>query len=719
MTQLVMMRELMGAFEGNELILGAVLGNWLLLMGAGAALGRWSERLRCGEGVLAALQAVLAVLPVAMLLAVRGLRHELFLRGSTVGLSEITVFAFALLLPYCLASGFLLALACGLLGRSAGPAGPARAYTLDSLGSLAGGAIFSFILIRHVNHTTALYLAGGLNLVAAAAVAWSSRRPRLGATIVWVTAVLAAPAVAFDLEAWSIQLQHHREQVLSSRQTPYGRIDLVCRFRSATLFDAARPLFPLRHTPESAELVHATLAHRPAARSVLVIGGGPAGLLYELGKWPIERIDYVELDATLVETAWRHGEPGLKDPRVRLIFDDARRFLLQSGLHYDVILLDVGEPGTFQVNRFYTREFFELARRALGPGGVLAFRMGHQAGHVPPEMADMLATVHRTLGESFAHVRMLAFSNVQFLASGAELAADLSKPIRPGGVADGAGEAWHPTPSILANATAPLRQAALRRAVQRPAQVNRDFNPVLYRHQLRLWVSEFPLSFGLLEGLLLAVLVVYLVRLRSVGLVVFATGFASSGLQIVLLIGFQIVHGYVYEGAGAMITLFMAGLVAGSWLAARNVPARALDGEEEERLAASLRARRGLIVLALLLAGLAAALPLLLQGLAGLQQVSASAADLARPVFLGLSLTVGLLTGWIFPTATRAHYESPARTGSKVYTADFVGSCLGSLLTATLLIPLLGVFTACWIPAGLSALAAIALLERLRAYRPL
>ena len=39
MTQLALMRELMGAFSGNEMVLGVVLGLWLLLMGIGA----WCE----------------------------------------------------------------------------------------------------------------------------------------------------------------------------------------------------------------------------------------------------------------------------------------------------------------------------------------------------------------------------------------------------------------------------------------------------------------------------------------------------------------------------------------------------------------------------------------------------------------------------------------------------------------------------------------------------
>ena len=52
MTQLALMRELLGAFCGNEMVLGVVLGLWLLLMGIGAWLGRTSDKLRNPLAVL-------------------------------------------------------------------------------------------------------------------------------------------------------------------------------------------------------------------------------------------------------------------------------------------------------------------------------------------------------------------------------------------------------------------------------------------------------------------------------------------------------------------------------------------------------------------------------------------------------------------------------------------------------------------------------------------
>ena len=46
LTQLTLMRELLGVLSGNELVFGVVLGSWMLLTGIGSALGRAASRLR-------------------------------------------------------------------------------------------------------------------------------------------------------------------------------------------------------------------------------------------------------------------------------------------------------------------------------------------------------------------------------------------------------------------------------------------------------------------------------------------------------------------------------------------------------------------------------------------------------------------------------------------------------------------------------------------------
>ena len=116
-TQLALMRELLGAFSGNEMVLGIVLGLWLLLMGTGTRLGRACDTLRSPLTVFVSLQTLAAVLPLLQVFLLRALRNVVFVRGATVGVVETVAGALVLLLPYCLVAGYTLTLACSLLAR--------------------------------------------------------------------------------------------------------------------------------------------------------------------------------------------------------------------------------------------------------------------------------------------------------------------------------------------------------------------------------------------------------------------------------------------------------------------------------------------------------------------------------------------------------------------------------------------------------------------------
>ncbi|MGD0898139.1 MAG: hypothetical protein ABR915_09915, partial [Thermoguttaceae bacterium] len=85
LTQLTLMRELLGILAGNELIFGIVLGSWMLLGGLGAALGRAARRLRSPLDALVAAQTLVALLPVGSVFVLRTLRNVVFVRGAEIG----------------------------------------------------------------------------------------------------------------------------------------------------------------------------------------------------------------------------------------------------------------------------------------------------------------------------------------------------------------------------------------------------------------------------------------------------------------------------------------------------------------------------------------------------------------------------------------------------------------------------------------------------------
>ena len=118
LTQLTLMRELFGAFCGNELVVGIVLGPWMLLTGIGSTLGKTASRLRSPIVAFVAAEILIALLPVADVFLLRWLRNVVFLRGAEVGVAETAASCFVLLAPYCLVTGYVLTLACQAAGTS-------------------------------------------------------------------------------------------------------------------------------------------------------------------------------------------------------------------------------------------------------------------------------------------------------------------------------------------------------------------------------------------------------------------------------------------------------------------------------------------------------------------------------------------------------------------------------------------------------------------------
>jgi len=86
---------------------------------------------------------LIAIIPLAQVVAVRVLRDVVFIRGAAVGVSGIVLGCAVLLLPFCLVSGALLAQACALLARENASGAIGRVYLADSLGSIGGGVLFS------------------------------------------------------------------------------------------------------------------------------------------------------------------------------------------------------------------------------------------------------------------------------------------------------------------------------------------------------------------------------------------------------------------------------------------------------------------------------------------------------------------------------------------------------------------------------------------------
>ncbi|MDD2763616.1 MAG: fused MFS/spermidine synthase [Opitutaceae bacterium] len=808
MTQLVLMRELLAAFSGNELVFGISLGSWLLLTGAGAWLGRWiscrgaagcapdadhapraqpaaplqrmpgaatptspirDDGVAVPIGFLIAGLIAVAAIPLAQVVAVRVLRDVVFIRGAAVGVGGTVLGCLALLLPFCLVSGALLTLACALLARREGAPGIGRVYVADSVGSIGGGILFSFVLVPWFDHFALLCFPAFLSLLLAAGLAGHFHKRLLLASTLIVAAGLALHTMLIDADDVTTAVQHWGRPTVFRGNSPYGRLVITDDSGQLTFFENGVPVITTHNLDRIEETVHYAMSQRPDARRVLLISGGVAGTAREILRYGVGEVTYVEIDPLIIAAGRRFLPEYLADPRIKTVATDGRRFVQQTAGRFDVVIVDVADPSTAQLNRFYTAGFFAEVRRILNPGGVFAFGLGHYENYVSPELARLLSSARRTLQPSFARVRMIPGGRVFFLASDGPLSLDIAARLEQRRLATKLVRRPY-----LEAMLAPDRLADLDRAVAQPADPNTDLNPALYYYQLRHWLSQFTVRAGLPVGALLVLLGIYLLRQRALPRVIFASGFAASALEVVLLLGFQALYGSLYRQVGLVVTVFMAGLAAGAWMAGRRLdgwnalaathagsaappplagrmpPSVAADVRRLARAATAglAEGRRPILSLvtsaatrlfgfrvALLHRGdgaqagprrdaasgrrhpamppytIVLLLSLALAGLAVLLPCLLPAlgrldAIAGQGVVLLLTFLLAALVGGQFPLAAAAEPGEAAVTASRLYTADFLGAALGALLVSTLLVPLLGVAAVCLCTAALNLAAA-------------
>ena len=684
MTQLALMREMLCVFSGNELALGVILGNWLLLTGLGSWLGRTASRMRHTERTLALLLLFVALLPLAQVFTLRELRNVVFVRGATIGLSETVTASFLWLAPFCVVSGYMLTLACGALATPQDMSAIGTVYVTDSVGSVLGGALFTYVLVRRLDHFALLSLPALVCLLVAGWLAWHERQYWVVGAAGIMAAGLVVALVAMDVDGATTARLFSGQRVVFRGNSPYGRLVVTESAGQLNFIENGVPVIATHNIEEVEETVHYAMSQRPRAERVLLIAGGVSGTAREILKYGVAEVTYVELDPLIITVGRRFLPESLADPRIRVLNTDGRLFVKHTQETFDVVIVDMPPPSTSQINRFFTSEFFDEAKRVLAPGGVFAFSLGHYENFVSPELARVLASASTTLRRTFRHQLVIPGGRIFFLASDGELYDDIATRIEQAGVSTRLVNGHY-----LSAVLTPDRLADMQRATAARAAVNTDFNPVLYYYHLMHWMSQFRERYGLWAIVLVSGFAAYLARTRAVPFAIFASGFAASALEGVLLLGFQILCGSVYRQVGVIITVFMAGLAVGAFAATRY---RRIGN------------RVPLAGLALGIALLAAILP------AGLKSLEHAPVPIVQAAIALLTLVLASMVGMEFPLATRTSVRDVAGTASRLYTADFTGACLGALLASTLLIPLLGVTATCLLAAGLNAVSAVWLL---------
>ena len=186
--------------------------------------------------------------------------------------------------------------------------------------------------------------------------------------------------VPFDTEGTKIGFLVRKK--IYSGKSSYQKIDVL------DLYSYGKALFldnVLQTTVTDEFIYHEMLCQapmflHPSPRKVLIIGGGDGGSLEETLKHKgVQEVWMVEIDKKVVDVSRKYlpsiSKNAFKDKRTRLLFEDGKEFVKKHKNFFDVIILDLSDPGG-PGEQLISQKFYQDVKRSLKKGGIVSVQSG-------------------------------------------------------------------------------------------------------------------------------------------------------------------------------------------------------------------------------------------------------------------------------------------------------------------------------------------------------
>jgi len=723
--QILLLRELLIVFSGNELSIGIILANWLMLGAFGAyVLGRRAER---SKYHLEAFTVITVLFSLSLLIAIyltRSLKGVMGISiGESIGFLPMLFSSFIVLSAVSILQGALFTYSCRIYSLLSSPGASAvgRVYVYETVGTIIGGIACTYLLIPYFNSFQAVTGLALLNfIVCLYLLAPSWEKGLFQKTVLAVLSVLILfsgyslfAGQADKLHHYSIKAQWKKQNVVHYQNSQYGNICVLENEGQYSFFLDGIPklITPIPDIPSLEEYVHLALLAHPQPANLLVLSGGAGGVINEALKHPsIEAIEYAELDPLLLDLIRKFSTPlsesELNDRRVEIKHVDGRLLLNKTQNTYDVIFVGIAEPSNLQANRFFTKEFFSLVKERLNKGGILVLGLPGSLTYLNEELRNLNSCIFNTLESVFSHIRVIPGDGRNlFLSSDSPEITQIDKTqiierLSQRNIAAEVMVPWH-----IEKKLHPGWQDWFSRFLEGGSQkINSDFTPLGLFYSVSHWNAVYAPSlrgiFSQLERInlgsvvvLFAILLLLYFVIRpgnrqffqgGITLAIMTTGFAGMMFDLMIIFTFQSIYGYVFAWIGILVASFMAGAACGALLITTVL----------ERIKNCFKVFK---IIELAIICFCIAFPFVFLAMPtypGNSEVSV----LFKILFLTLSFISGFLTGSQFPLANKLYLNkrrSLSQTAGLLYASDLLGGWFGGIVGAVVLLPVLGLTGTC------------------------
>jgi len=594
--QIVVLRELVSGLGGDEIFYAAGLGFWLLFAGLGSLLAKKMPRFK--KSIVWAFQLVFVfLLPITLILFRLSLTKILSL-GEVPSIFTSLLISAVAVFPLSVLSGLQFSLGCRFFKKAN------LAYLIETLGFVAGGLVFTFLL-------------SGTGFPLPRKIDNQTLRGRYP----------------------------HLEKIVYSRGS---QLIVVRESDQETIFSSGEPIFNSEEKFASKQL--SKLFSTIVDGQTKIVSFGDQNLANEITSSlsPLESI-YIFSERKIFDL-----QKGYLDYRIRPIIVDPRQYFSTEKSAPNLVIFSPGRPASLLTNRYYTIEFFNQIRERLADNGVFVLIFSLPIDYQSEEAARLGGVIYRSLKRSFPEIEVLiAQERIVILASNKKI--DFARAMED----DYFRLVWQDQ-----------RRQLVRSKFSQGREINSDSWPRAYFYHHLFWqtVFNFQLPKIIREGSrllpLLLILLFYfwgkrLTKEKKWPLIVSLSAFILMTVETLIIFLFQTKVGYLYTRLSLIIAAVLLGMAIGVW-----------RGEMVRRKEKGIKA------------ALLGYLPVFLLLLLTPYWPSSV-------WFLILGLISGIVAGLVYALGNSLYLKEEDHPGF-IYAFDLFGAFLGAVLTATYLLPRLG-----------------------------
>jgi len=666
LVQVILIRELLNLFSNNELTIGLFLALWMILTGIGSYFSNVITRKKLSLKFLFVLINLLGIIPIFQFIIIIYLNIKVLSTGISFNFLQIVFVIFIFLLPFCIISGTIYTYLSRHISITLNKNLLDRCYSYEALGSFLGGILVYLCIYIWFNTFQILLINFFITLIVSSILYETTNRLfyRIYYTflsIFFFTLIILKP------DLYIRKKQFKEQELLYYKDTNYGSISITKYYEQIIFYKNNEILFSTSNYIYNEEITHYALSQRNKNNNILILSGFLPGLIQEIAKYNPLIIDYIEIDHNIFNIS-KKFMPSELNFKLNYIKSDPRRYVKKCNKKYDAILINIPPPSTTELNKYYTIEFFRETKKILSDSGVIIFSIPYTANYLSEEISYLTASIFRTLKDIFLNVIIIPTNKNFFVASDKPLTSNIISNLDKLKITSNYVNSFYYNANLVEQ-----RQQVILKSFPQEVKINKDFRPISFLYQIKYWLNQISSKNQIVlyptAIFFIILLVLFLKKGTEPGMIII--GFTASSFEIISILSYEIIRGYIHEAITLIFSIFMAGLTIGSYVG-RNIYSKYYNNRKKIHMYVIIT-----IIFFLL----------------SLYYNHKISFIFSLLVYIS-NFIIAFLTGCYYSILTNniSDKQDYGEVAGKVYSSDLLGSAIGAILTSLFLVPILGFY---------------------------